>query len=237
MPAEDLRTIVYRFKWDDGREKRFEVPLSFPSMRLVAPPPPADLPEWTKLEFNQCPNCPLKPADSPRCPVAVSLVGLIELFKDCLSTEVVEVTITSPEREYRKRMGIQDGLSSLMGVYMAAAGCPILDKMRPMLYSHLPFSTLRETVYRSVSMYLMAQLLLHRRGRPATLDLQPLVKVFEEIGEVNRAFIKRLHSLKLKDASLNALVRLDCLAGYSTFQINKDHIQQLEAVFGPYLEG
>jgi hypothetical protein len=235
VASEEIRTITYRFRWDDGREKRFDIRLLFPSMRLVETPPPS-LPDWTKLEFHQCPNCPLKPADSPRCPPAVSLVSLVELFKDSFSTEVVDVTITAPEREYRKRMGIQDGLSSMMGIYMAAAGCPVLDKLRPMLYSHLPFSTLRETVFRAISTYLMAQLLKHRRGEPASLDLAPLVESLEQINEVNRTFILRLHSLGLKDASLNALVRLDCLAGYSSFQINKDHIKQLEAVFGPYLD-
>ena len=48
-----------------------------------------------RLEFQQCPNCPLKPEASPRCPVAVSLVDLMDLFKDSLSIETAEVVIIS----------------------------------------------------------------------------------------------------------------------------------------------
>src|SRR4029077_931459 len=127
----DIKTVTYKFRLENGVEKEFSVKLSSPGLRQTIDVR-AEAPEWTKLEFHQCPNCPLKPADSPRCPVAVSLVDLIDLFKDILSTEVVDVVIEVPERSYTKRISVQDGLSALMGIYMASSGCPILDQMRPM---------------------------------------------------------------------------------------------------------
>jgi hypothetical protein len=219
----------------DGRHREFTVRLNFPSMSLVTAAR-EEFPEWTKLEFQQCPNCPLKPANSPRCPVAVSLIDLMDLFKDCLSTEPAEVIIAGAEREIRKTMSLQDGLSSLMGLYMATSGCPVLDKLRPMVYTHLPFSNLHETMYRALSMYLVAQLLRHKRGKTADWDLKDLMKIYDEINVVNRAFIRRLHSIAEKDASLNALVKLDCLAGFGKFQLTHNYFQKLEETFAPYLD-
>jgi hypothetical protein len=233
--TETVKTIAYRFKLKDGRERDFVVRLNHPSLSLVTTPR-TEFPSWTKLEFNQCPNCPLKPAESPRCPVAVSLIDLLDLFKDCLSTETAEMTIVSDQREYRKTMGIQFGLSSLMGLYMATSGCPIIDKLRPMVLTHLPFSSLEETVYRSVSMYLVAQLLRHRNGKNADWDLKDLMKVYDDIYTVNRAFIARLHGIAKEDASLNALVNLDCLPGFAKFSLEKKFLKNLEETFHPYLK-
>lgn len=233
--SETVKALTYQFRWDDGRERAFTVRLKYPSLSLETVSR-KDLPTWTELGFNQCPNCPLKPEDSPRCPVAVSLVDLVALFKDCLSTEVTEVTILSEDREYRKKMSVMDGLSSLMGLYMATSGCPVLDKLRPMVLTHVPFASLDETIYRSISMYLVAQFLLKRRGQAPDWDLKDLMRIFSEINIVNRAFIKRLQSVVPKDASLNALVRLDCLAGYARFTIDRDYLKSLEKSFASYLK-
>ncbi len=232
---EPVKALTYRFRWEDGREREFTVRLSNPGLSLETTPR-RSLPAWTELGFNQCPNCPLKAADQPHCPVAVGLVDLVELFQDCLSTEVTEVTIQSKERQYRKTMSVMDGLSSLMGLHMAAAGCPILDKLRPMALTHLPFASLEETMYRSISMYLVAQLLLKKRGRTPDWDLKDLMRIFEEINAVNRSFVKRLQSAAPRDASINALVKLDCLAGHSRFSIDRTYLKSLEKSFAAYLE-
>jgi len=231
---ESVKSLTYRFHWEDGRERNFTVRLNHPSMSLETAPR-KDLPAWTELGFNQCPNCPLKPKDSPRCPAAVSLVDLVDLFKDCFSTEIVEVSIVSENREYRKTMSVQNGLSSLMGLYMATSGCPILDKLRPMVLTHLPFASLEETIYRSISMYLVAQFLLNRKGKKPDWDLKDFMRICEDINDVNQTFVKRLRSLTPKDSSLNALVMLDTFAGYAKFTIGGNYFKSLEATFAPYL--
>lgn len=229
------KVLTYRFRWQDGREREFAVRLSLPSLSLQAPQRSA-LPEWTRLEFHQCANCPLKAAESPRCPVAVSMADLVELFKDCLSTEITEATIITDERQFQKTIPVQDGISSLMGLYMATGGCPILDKLRPMTLIHLPFSGLKETVYRSLSMYLTAQFLRQKRGLRPDWELKRIKPILDEIFQVNRHFIKRLLAVASQDASLNALAKLDCLAGYTLFSIQRDHIEELEAAFSPYFK-
>jgi hypothetical protein len=232
--AEPFKSLTYRFDWKDGQHKDFTVRMAAATMSLEVAPRES-YPEWTKLEYQQCPNCPLKPETSPRCPVAVSLIDLIDLFKDCPSTDIAQATIITPEREYRKTLSMQDAISSLMGLYMATSGCPILDKLRPMVYTHLPFSTLQETIYRAVSMYLVAQFLRQNRGETPDWDLKGLKKICDEINIVNRAFALRLTSVSAKDASINALVKLDCLAGFTALTIGRNQLKRLESMFASYL--
>jgi hypothetical protein len=52
---------------------------------------------------------------------------------------------------------------------------------------------------------------------------------------VNRSFIQRLMSVAERDASLNALVKLDCLAGFTVFSIERHYVKELEQLFAPYL--
>jgi hypothetical protein len=194
------------------------------------------LPDWTKLEYMQCPNCPLKPADSPRCPVAANLAPLAEKFRESLSYTNAEISVEAPGRTYQQRAPMQTALSALFGLIMATSGCPILDKMRPMAFTHLPFPSLRETQYRSMSMYLLAQFIAAMKGATPNWSLDGLATIYDEINAVNAAFCKRLYALDAKDAGVNALVKLDCFAVFTLTQIRKGDaaMKWLEDLFAPY---
>ncbi len=234
MP-QDIITIEYRFQLRDQPEKILVIRLRKPRLDLLAHHE-GPLPAWTRLDHCQCPNCPLQAATRPNCPIAVNLVGLIDAFRDCLSTETADITISTESREIRKRAPVQYGVSSLMGLIMATSGCPIMDKLRPMTHTHLPFSTIEETMYRTVSMYLFAQYYLRQRGRPADWDLAGLIDHFEAIGRVNQAFSRRLVSINPKDASLNALANLDCFALATAFSIERDRLKEFEELFHAYYD-
>ncbi|MBI4424712.1 MAG: hypothetical protein HY554_13345 [Elusimicrobia bacterium] len=228
--------LRYRFVLASGEEKVFELALDGETLSLAGKPGRA-LPEWTRLDNEQCPNCPLKAATTPRCPVAANLVDVIEGFKDGISFHEAEITITAPAREYRKRAPLQTGISSLIGVVMVTSGCPVLDRLRPMVCTHLPFAEVNETMYRAISMYLLAQYFLHKRGRAPDWELKDLVKIYDEISTVNRHFAKRLKTIQIEDATLNALVSLDCFANISVCSIMDDSLSQLENLFHAYLRG
>jgi hypothetical protein len=214
--------------------RTFVLQLKEPGLELL-PSTNKDLPSWTQLGHHQCPNCPLNAKQSPRCPVAVQLAEAVEFFKDHFSTEQADVSIRMQSREYRKSSAVQEGISSLMGVYMAASGCPVLDKLRPLIHTHLPFATIKETMFRAVSMHLLAQYFLKRRRRKPDWDLDSLVRSYEEIRQVNRAFVQRLLSINPRDASLNALANLDCFATATVFSITEDSLKEMEPLFDAYL--
>ena len=227
--------IEYEFTLRNGVRKQFAVSLQKPGLGLV-PPGRGALPAWTALTHHRCPNCPLDPARHPHCPVAANLVDVIESFRDCVSTEEARIVIRHAAREYHRRASVQYGVSSLMGLYMVTSGCPILDKLRPMVQTHLPFATIDETTYRVVSMYLLAQYFLHQRGRRMDWKLDLLVRLCEDINQVNQAFVGRIQSIRPRDASLNAIVNLDCFPTLTAFSITRDSLKGLEALFGAYLD-
>lgn len=234
--ADDTITIEYSLSLENGGRKDHVVRLDGCSMALCNPPP-ASLPEWTKLTFFQCSNCPLNPAQHSHCPVAVGLVEVVESFKDCLSHEVVDVTVKTPNRTYHKRASFQETVSSLMGLHMASSGCPILDKLRPLVATHLPFASIEETLYRTVSMYLLAQFFRWKRGETPDWEMQELVANCENLAAVNVAFGKRILNINTSDANLNALVSLDCFSGLTGMSISRGFIDEnLESLFGAYLK-
>ncbi len=224
--------FVYDVKFDDGRQKRFTVRLDRDSLDLVSERP-TDAPEWTALEFNKCPNCSLDPATSPRCPVAASLFDLIDFFKHSKSFEEVEVRIETEQRDYFKKVPLQTVASSLMGIYMVSAGCPILNKMRPMVETHLPFATWEETTYRVISMYMMAQYFMHKNGGAPDWDLSRLVEFFNEVYEVNNAFFNRLGAVRYEDgdANLNAVTILNAGVNITAMSIEADDLKHWEDIF------
>jgi hypothetical protein len=233
--GEPVKSLTYEFRLQSGAKREFTVRLRASDL-LLELPARSDYPAWTRLESNQCPNCPLQPGKVPRCPAAVSLMDLIEFFKDCLSTEVAEISIRNESREYRGTKSLQTALSSLIGLHMATSGCPVLDQLRPMVYIHLPFATLKETMFRAMSMYLVAQFLRQRNGKKPDWELKGLLRIYEDVNVVNRAFIRRLTDVQAGDASLNAIASLDCFAAFTTFSLERNHLAELERLFAAYLE-
>ncbi|PYK02095.1 MAG: hypothetical protein DME23_02610 [Verrucomicrobia bacterium] len=232
---DETVTIEYQFRLRSGVERTFTVRLKKPTLEIISVRQTV-LPEWTKLTHHQCSNCPLDPEQHPRCPIAANLMDVIEAFRDCLSTEEADITIRSESREYHKRSPVQYGVGSLMGLYMVVSGCPIMDKLRPMVYTHLPFATVEDTMFRAVSMYLLAQYFLSQRGKTPDWKLEKLVRIYEDISVVNQSFAKRLLSINPKDASLNGLVGLDCFATATAFSIVQDSLHEIEPLFRAYLE-
>ncbi len=232
---DKIHSIEYEFKLRDGQVKKFTVRLQMPSLQFVADNT-STIRQWTKLTHHQCSNCPLKPETHPHCPIAANLVDVIESFKDSLSIEEAEITIRSESREYHKRSTVQYGIGSMMGLYMVTSGCPIMDKLRPMVYTHLPFSTLEETLFRAISMYLLAQYFRQKEGKAPDWNLEDFTKIYEDIATVNQSFTKRLLSINPRDASLNALVGLDCFASIAAFSTVEDNLKEFESLFAAYLQ-
>jgi hypothetical protein len=119
---------------------------------------------------------------------------------------------------------------------MVTSGCPIMDKLRPMVRFHLPFSNAAETTYRVISMYLMAQYFRNRKGVEADWKLGGLVKLYEDIHLVNTHFLERLNQIETLDASANALIILDCFANQIQMSIGENDLGEFETLFTPYFE-
>jgi hypothetical protein len=234
--ADEFIEIEYSVTLQSGELKRHVVRLDSATGALQTAVKKS-LPAWTELGFHQCPNCPLNQSTHKHCPVAVGLVDVVESFKNCASYEVVDVTVRTANRTYQKRTSLQEVVGSLMGLHMASGGCPLLDKLRPLVVTHLPFASVEETLYRTVSMYLLAQYFRWKRGLVPDWEMQGLVANCESLASINVAFGKRILSINTCDANLNALVGLDCFSGMTGMSISQGFVDEsLEALFEAHLK-
>ncbi|MCX6138659.1 MAG: hypothetical protein NTV54_14330 [Ignavibacteriales bacterium] len=196
----------YVFAFEDGTEKVFDLHLHPDTLELLRENHAAP-PEWTRLDYYPCENCPLI-GHVEYCPIAVNFATLVAEFHQTVSYEKTTVTVTAPERTYRKETTVQKGLSSILGIYMTTSNCPIMDDLRPMARFHLPFATPTETLYRAVSAYLTAQFFVMREGKEPDWALTSLVDIYKKVSKVNEGFSKRISHASKKDANVNAVIIL-----------------------------
>ena len=201
----DPQHIRYRFDLPDGSQKSLDFSFNAADFRLSNPAPAAP-PAWTDLKFNQCANCPLNAAEIPHCPAALQMVSAIEPLKALASFDTVGVTVTQEERTIYAQISAQTAMSSVLGLIMATAGCPWTDRFRPMARFHLPFASEAETVYRSVSMFLLARELAGTSGSGGFAALENL---YENLHVVNRDMSRRLGAATRTDPAQNAMALLD----------------------------
>ena len=231
MPDAGQSEVIrfsYTFQLPDGTERRFEVRLDADTLASV-PPAATPRPPWTRLKYYQCLNCPLGD-DVEHCPVAVSLSAIVETFKDAVSFEDTIVKVETAERAYEKTTSLQKGLSSIIGLYMVTSNCPIMDPLRPMVRFHLPFASVDETIYRAVSMYLVAQYLRTRKGKTADWELTRLADIYREIATVNAGMTERLRHASTEDANVNAVTILSTQGGMIPMYL-EESLAALEHLF------
>jgi len=222
----------YIFKFHDGTSKSFRVSLDPRTLNCIGPGPEV-FPEWARLKYNQCPNCPLG-GEHEFCPVAVNIATLVSAFSDHSSYENAFVLVMTNQRDISKNTTVGEGLSSLFGIYMVTSGCPVMEKLKPLVRYHLPFATLHETVIRVVSMYLLIQYFLKKKGIQPDWELKKLETIYENIMKVNAGISQRLKSAAEKDASVNAISNLNYLASLLPFVIT-DTLDDIEDSLSSYM--
>ncbi|WP_448681990.1 DUF6901 family protein [Pseudomonas nicosulfuronedens] len=207
--------IEYRITLDDEHEFSYRIELE----RQYDPHIAGQTPRWTRLENNRCSNCPLNPAQYSHCPAAVDLHRVIEDFRGLPAFKKVSVLVRTPEREYIKHAGLEEGLRALLGVIMATSACPLLGKLKPMAQQHLPFASNQEFILRAVSLYLMRQYFNFREGRHADWELKGLVKQFQQLQLVNQAFWQRIHETCEGDSNLKAFLSFFSMASSMSYSL------------------
>ncbi|HAR45878.1 MAG: hypothetical protein A2X56_03925 [Nitrospirae bacterium GWC2_57_13] len=230
--AETIR-IKYTYTFGDGTSRSFPLALDATTLAFI-PQAKVEPPLWTLLSINKCSNCPLDEQRHTYCPVALNLSGIVQQFKDFISHERVAVQVAVEERAYAKETTMQQGLSPLLGIIMTTSGCPVMEPLKPMVRFHLPFASLTETIFRMVSMYLVAQYFRQQSGMPAELGIEGLKKIYGQVNLVNRDFAKRLRAAAEKDANVNALVILDCFAAMLPLAA-EETLEQVRDSFAAYL--
>jgi hypothetical protein len=225
-------TIRYYFTLPEGVREVFNLQFDAQKLELVGGMPET-LPSWTKLDFHQCPNCPLTLETHSHCPLAAHLVNIVQRFEGLVSYSEIQVDIMTAERFITQETTVQRGMSSLMGLVMATSGCPHMAFFKPMARFHLPFASAEETVYRATSMYLLAQYFLHKEGHQADLDLTRLREIYNNIEVVNVAVAKRLRTATEADSAINAIILLDIYTKAIPVVI-EESLGEIRYLFAPF---
>jgi len=227
-----MHTVRYDFTLPG--DERIGFAFEFDGRFELIPKPRDAWPEWTRLDFQRCENCPLAPDAAPRCPLAASLVEIVEATGALVSHTTVEVEVTIGERRTVASAKAMDALRSLMGMLIPASGCPRTAFFRPMARFHAPLSDREETLYRAVSMFLLAQHLRRSRGLEAREGLGGLSEIYGELNVVNRHLAERLRAACEKDSALNAVALLDVFAQLLPMQLDEP-LEELAPLFEAYL--
>jgi hypothetical protein len=230
----DTITIRYSFKFGRNKLEVFDLQLDTENFELQGNTPEV-LPAWTKLDFHQCPNCPLKVKDVSHCPLAVNLVNIVKKFDSFISYNETLVVVTTKERIISQMTTVQRAVGSMMGLIIAASGCPHTNYFRPMARFHLPLANDEETVYRAASMYLLAQYFIKNKGKEIDFDLNGLKSIYRNIQLINYTVAERLRAASKSDSVLNAIVDLDVYAQTLTIVI-EESLEELQSIYQPYID-
>jgi Domain of unknown function (DUF6901) len=228
----DTTEITYKYCFDfpSGTKKRFLIQLDAKTLLLKSTV--HGRPDWTHLGYHQCSCCSLDNNTTDYCPIAVNISELVTAFKDIVSHEACNVSCITTERTVMKNTLVQDGLSSIMGIIMATSGCPTMDILKPMARFHLPFATVDEAMFRSISVYLLRQYFLYQQGKTCDFFLKNVKTYYQEIEKVNKGMLDRIKHASCLDADRNAIVILNALAQILNMEIDDD-LRSLRCLFFP----
>ena len=200
-------------------------------------PVPTEPSAWTRLDVQQCTNCPLSTAEHSHCPLAVQLAQVVADWGDVFSYEEVSYEVVTAEHRFSGATSAQKILSALLGLVMATSDCPHMFFLRPLARFHLPLGSAEETAFRMVSAYLLGQ---HLAGVEAgrAEDFNGLIEHYAAIQTVNKCLAKRVAESSGEDAAVNAVVLLDLLAHMVPF-FASETLESLRPLFrlGPVEPG
>jgi hypothetical protein len=230
--SEETLCFLYRLDFSKGKPIEFPIVIDKQTCTLL---PERDMiaPSWAALEFQQCVNCPLHKETHPYCPIAANLVPLLALCSDVASFQSVRLEVLTAERTISGETTMQRALSSMLGLIMATSACPHTEYLKPMARFHLPLASQDETVYRTTSMYLLAQFFRRKDGLDFSMELDQLKAIYQNLQIINRAMAKRLREAVTDDATVNAVILLDMLSQVVNWSI-EDGLEEIRYLFKSY---
>jgi hypothetical protein len=232
-----MESIKIRYTFDLKRERveKFEIELDARTLELVEMPG-QNLPEWTRLEVHQCPHCPFNSESRLHCPVAVCLSRVIGRFANVVSHNEIHLEVVTDERTVSQETTAQKGISSLLGLLIAASGCPHAAYFKPMARFHLPLASENETFYRATGMYLLAQYFLRREERESELGLEGLKEIYRNLHLLNTMIAERIRLATDTDSSVNAVILLDMISNLVPLILD-EQLDKIRHLFDAYFSG
>lgn len=225
--VKDKIKFVYKYVFGDGTEKVIDVLVDKKTLSVLEPPT-VSKPDWARMEYFKCPHCPLNEKEYEYCPLALNVQIILDEFGDKISYEKVNVFVETPSRNYQKDTSLQEGVSSLLGILMVTSGCPVMGKLKPLLYFLLPFASVDETEIRALSFYLLAQYIKLMKNETPDWEMNKLKQIYEDVRLLNYHVSRKIVDLAKNDASINSLIVLNNFAEFVTIVLGERTVHELE---------
>jgi hypothetical protein len=205
--------VIYSVRKPDGTEVDFDNRLDERGLLEVLP----DCgPDWTRLNGKRCTGCTGR---HQSCQAALAIAPVVAAFKTMDSLEWVDVRVIMDNYTAEVVCDVSKVVSCIMGLRMAASGCPKIAPFRAMALYHQPFSSLEETVIRAAGFTLLGR---WAHGTLGTNDpFSPLIDAWERLEEVNLRIAQAMRDHGSTDAALNGLVNLDMFAKAGGFGLRR----------------
>lgn len=100
---------------------------------------------------------------------------------------------------------------------------------------HLPLSSEEETIYKSTSMYLLAQYFRHQEYSEIDFSLEGLDEIYTNLQTVNTYLVDRLKNASKADSYINAIIMLYMFARALPCVI-EDSLEEIRHLFSPFLK-
>ncbi len=221
-------TGQFKYVFDFSGRETVNFTVFLDGLSRYVPAKPAVPPEWSRLSSHQCVPCTLTAEQHPFCPVACNIAQLVTAFKYTISHAQCVVSCSSIERTVTKKTTVQEGLASILGLLMATSGCPILDFFRPMARFHLPFSTVEESIFRVVAMYMLRQ--YYKQNKRQEDPLNEIRTHYAKVQQVNAGLLDRIRHISALDADKNAIITLNSLSQILEMEIDAN-LESLQYLF------
>ena len=234
LPREPRVRKMFRYTFTFDRQTRIELEVD---ESTDTSPEPVDvvIPDWVRLDKFRCRGCALPVGSRRTCPAAQALLPVVETFRNHVSYEPVRVQVQTDRLSFEATLPAPDAARSVFGQLLALCACPVLRQLRPLAFYHLPFATRQHTAFRFLGSYLIGQVLRRQQGLPADWDLGGLLRLVDELHEVNSCLADRIRAASEQDAAVNSVIYLDAFAHGVEFDIEQGLIQ-LQPLFAAYLK-
>ena len=229
----DILRIKYTFRFSDGSEKVFSEQFKGDTLAPIGRKPSRP-PEWAALEFHQCSNCPLSGKNTPYCPVATDLVKLLDDCRGMDPLDTVNLEVATSDRVISLSTTVQHGVGSLLGLVIATSDCPHAKFFRPMARFHLPLASETESIYRVVSMYMMAQYMRQLEGDEFEVSIEGLNEIYRNLEVVNTSIAGRLKAAGGDSAGVKPIMEWDVFSGMFPMRA-EEVMDKIRPLFSAYL--
>ncbi len=223
--------MKYAFTFEDGKTLEFPVEEGVDTSSEAGL---TDAPDWMELENYRCKECGIPAGERKTCPAILAIKPVIDSLDSHFSYEKVHLVFTRDDIRMETDISIQRALRSLIGFLLPFSSCPVMMKLRPMAYFHLPLGSKDHTAFRFIGMYLTAQYLRQRANLSSDWELEQLLDLFRKIHMVNRGLANRIRVAAKADATVNGIVLLDAFADSVEVQV-EELLEEMKPFFSTYL--